>query len=100
LSSTDDTERLIAYLRTGPGTAMTLDLMADMGGDPQDYAIDDVAALSPSQFGIALQQGLTRAGEYGLLDPEIAALAASVDVDWAAVVAQVEASLWHGHAGP
>jgi hypothetical protein len=47
-----------------------------------------------------LQRGLTRAGEYGLLDPEIAALAASVDVDWAAVVAQVEASLWHGHAGP
>jgi hypothetical protein len=80
LSSTDDTERLLAYLRSDGGTQLILRLIADAGGVPN------------------LAGCLERAGQSGLVEADIAALATSRDVDWQAVVAQVEADLWRSLA--
>jgi hypothetical protein len=82
LSSTDDTERLLAYLRTDDGHQFILELVADIG----------------SPFANALQMSLERRGQSGLVHPDIAALATSDDVDWRAVAAQVDAALWQGFA--
>jgi hypothetical protein len=89
LSELTDTEAMIALLDGPEGADLVVAFLADMGGDPEEYGVDDVLSVTPEQLGVGFKEFLGVALER----PELIALVASDEVDWARVVSYVEANL-------
>jgi hypothetical protein len=89
LSAPSDTDRMIAFIDSPEGAELVVPFLADMGGDPEEYGVDDVAAVTPEQLGMGFKDFL----QLSLQRPELTALVASEDVDWARVVSHLESNL-------
>jgi hypothetical protein len=80
---------LIGFLDGPEGAELVMEFLADMGGDPEDYGVDDIAAVTPEQLGVGFKAFL----QVAVQRPELTALAASEDVDWVRVVSHLESNL-------
>jgi len=89
LSELTDTDRMIGFLASPEGAELLMEFLADMGGDPEDYGVDDIAAVTSEQLGVGFKAFL----QVALQRPELTALVASEDIDWAQVVAYLETNL-------
>jgi hypothetical protein len=87
------TDRLLAYLLSSEGAQGVAELVADIGGDPEQYGIDDLASLSARTFVPALKQGLEFMAHSGLVRAEITALIGSEEINWQAIGKQLDAIL-------
>jgi hypothetical protein len=89
----DVTDRLLSYLSGPEGTQLVLDIVADIGGDAEEYGIGDVTAVNAVSMSAALKYGLEMAAESALIGDEAKSLVESDDVDWSRVTEQVDAIL-------
>jgi hypothetical protein len=90
LSELADTDRMLALLDNREGAELIMEFLADMGGDPEDYGVEELAAVTPEQFGVGFKEFLQ---VVALRRPELTSLVASEDVDWARVVSHLESNL-------
>jgi len=90
------TERVLAVVESDP--ALMIGFAAELGGDPEDFSVfagetPDLLALDPPTVGAAFAEYVAQLRLYG---PDLVSGLADVDlsgVDWAAVGAQITASL-------
>ena len=86
-----DTTILYGFLQTPAGQEVIVAFLADVGGDPEDYGLEDAVSVTPEHLVGAFGSFMQEQAEL-VLTREQAAICRSGRVDWSELLARLESS--------